>query len=151
MVEWYGPIRVSEWLRALHLDPDARPPEQSGAYLITVRQWRKTPGCASHPLWVGGQRNRFLRLRLGDLVADSFGLYIDTESSRHIGGRKLFKWCREHRTPFLDLWIAWCTADCHRCLEGDLYDHLKPCGTLLNQNQPGRCSSHTPRLTFFSK
>src|SRR5438093_4768389 len=158
MIKWQGPFCIGDWLRDLHVGNGARPPEKLGAYVISLSQWTDSPASACRPLYVGGQtskktsKNSSLRIRLGPFFSEAFGFFPEDEHgksmrSMHSGGQSTFKWCREQHKSLLDLWLAWCIAECHRCVEVALYNHLKPSGTLLNKVQPSACKDHSPPMT----
>lgn len=137
---WHGPFLIGDWLRRIHLDADLRPPEHHGAYLVSMLPWTGSPTAECQPLYVGGQTGRHscLRSRMGALVSDGLG-FSGNDWGRHSGAQSLFGWCRRNQTSLLDLWIAWCVSDCHRCAEVMLHTHLRPA---LNKVRPARCPSH---------
>lgn len=139
---WVGPIKISGLL-ANCLNPTAPfPPAHGSAYLVTQHPWRNRPTKASVPLYVGGNTGQSERFstRIGDLVADSVGLFTATRG-HHSGGRSIRAWTLDNNVSPLDLYLAWVAPKhCHRCLEVELVAQLDP---LLNKRSPPACTWHT--------
>jgi hypothetical protein len=139
---WVSPCQIGEMLK---WPLDRKPPRRDTktAYVITRGKWDVWPNPDSEPLYVGGTTGKNPRFwtRLGDLIADLFGFYTDAKtSSHHSGARSIRKWCRDNKVSPLELYIAWVKGKtCHRCLETELYERLKP---ILNKSRPPHCQSH---------
>jgi hypothetical protein len=60
-------------------------------YIVSRRQWSKTPTDAAEPLYVGGNTGGAARFctRIGDLVADMHG-FFGNETGHHSGGITLW-------------------------------------------------------------
>jgi hypothetical protein len=142
MIDWIGPFTIEQVLRGCINDSFPKPPESQSAYLVSFEPWTGRPSTKCQPLYIGsntGQSKRF-RTRIGDLLADLFGFFCD-DTGHHSGGQSLHNYCRAERIDPLVLYIAWVkSCDCHRCLENDLYQELKP---RLNKNVPSSCRVHT--------
>jgi hypothetical protein len=149
--KWVGPFRVRVLLNrclADDLTPDDWPPNAGSAYLITRKGWRSQPTAKCEPLYIGGitGKSQRFRTRIGDLLADAFGFYNETNRiGHHSGGKHLHEWCRDHKVHPLDLYIAWIKrTKCHRCLEFNLHRYwttkLEKTGLrLLNKRTPPEC------------
>ena len=138
-VRWIGPMPIEMMLRR-SADPSfALPPAEPSVYLVTRNPWKQSPGDASDPLYVGGVtggKSRF-RDRVGQLVAHLHGLFTE---GKHSGGESLHAFCREGGIDPLTLQLAWADRpSCHRCLEGEVYDELRP---RLNKKRPPACRIH---------
>jgi hypothetical protein len=142
---WVGPVQIRRLLDSC-LDGKTVlvPPEVGSAYLVTRHAWQLAPGAESRPLYVGGitgKSDRF-RTRIGDVMADAFGFYT-AKTGHSSGGQSIHRWCLENQVNPADLHLAWVEGhECHRCLEGRLYEALSP---ELNRNIPSRCTAH-PRM-----
>jgi hypothetical protein len=138
---WVGPFAIEDLLRHSIDESYSRPPESGSAYMVTLHSWQGRPTIECRPLYIGGNtgRSKRFRTRIGDLLADLFGFFGE-ETAHHSGGQSLHRYCRENNINPLELHIAWVKmAECHRCLEVDLYSRLKP---LLNRRVPPKCSDH---------
>lgn len=138
---WVGPFTIEQVLRHSTDESFSRPPESGSAYIVSVDSWRRRPTIDSRPLYIGGTtgRSKRFRTRIGDLFADVFGFFGE-ETGHHSGGQSLHRYCRENHIDPLRLYIAWVKlAECHRCLEVDLYSKLRP---MLNRRVPLKCSDH---------
>ncbi len=137
---WVGPFEIQRFLSRCHTRSFPRPQVSRSCYVITRYHWRKSPDERAFPLYVGGNtgKTKRFRTRIGDLLADAFGLFGKT--GRHSGGQQLYKWCRRQNISALRLYIAWVSGvHCHRCLEVRLCEELKP---QLNRKAPARCKKH---------
>lgn len=155
--EWSTPMRVGELVDRSATDYRVLPPRSNGVYLVTEASWSvsgsdcweaiRTAGA----LYVGGNSSnseRF-RTRIGDLLADLFGMYArgrpgetgdgkSTGTGHHSAGQTLNLWCWLNRKSAADLHIAWQSASaCPRCGEWEAFWRLRP--DLLNVRTPPRC------------
>jgi len=138
---WIGPFPIKELLARCLDHRFPRPPESDSCYLITQRQWKKSPTQKSLPLYVGGTtgNSKRFRTRVGDLLADAFG-FFGSETGHSSGGHHLHDWCYKNKVNPSRLYIAWIKkAKCHRCSEFALYRDLKP---KLNRYTPPACPVH---------
>jgi hypothetical protein len=144
--QWIGPIQVRTLLKSCLDGRRRRPPNSGSVYLVTRKAWSKCPTTKCEPLYVGGitGRSQRFRTRVGDLLADAFGFYNETNRiGHHSGGRRLHKWCKKNRISPLNLYVAWIKGTrCHRCLEIRLHDFLKPSE---NVYRPSYCHAHSGR------
>lgn len=137
---WHGPFRVRDVLENC-FDDHYKPPECKSVYVVSLRPWESEPTPACQPLYVGsntGKSERF-RTRVGDLIADAFGLYC-CDTGHSCGGRKLHEFCRDAKLNPMRLFLGWLSScACHRCAERAIWERLRP---RLNKNRPARCKTH---------
>jgi hypothetical protein len=145
-LKWVGPYRIDELLDQFH---KPQPPESNAVYVVSKKRWHGEPTETCVPLYVGSNtgRSRRFRTRIGDLIADVFGFYVDAgtknKTGHHSGGKTLHKYCVASNLNPKRLYIGWAEeCDCARCAENTIYDQLKPAGTLKNNNRPSRCKKH---------
>jgi hypothetical protein len=135
---WVGPFKIEQVLRHSTDDSFSQPPETGSAYLVSLGSWQGKPTKHCGPLYIGGTtgRSKRFRTRIGDLFADLFG-FFGGGTAHHSGGQSLHNYCRENHIDPLHLYIGWVQmAECHRCLELDLYGTLGP---KLNRRVPPKC------------
>lgn len=140
---WVGPFKIRRLLEScLDRESELVPPAVGSAYVVTKRAWQSAPSRGSELLYVGGNtgKSERFRTRIGDVIADAFGLFSTPKTGHSSGGQSLHKWCFENGVHPFDLHIAWVRgAECHRCLECRLYGALKP---QLNKVRPKACGTH---------
>lgn len=138
MYTWNHPIQLRKLLENCGLESAMLPPDSRSVYLITLHDWQNSPDIASHPLYVGGNKNPDLfSKRVGEVIAAALGFDV-----YHSGGRKLYQWCKNSQINPIDLYISWAmNVKCHRCAEINIYHEMKHYGTLLNKYKPTRCPS----------
>ncbi len=140
-MNWVGSFTIDELLDNV-LDPaHPRPPEGNGAYLVSRRSWTKHPTRDCEPLYSGGNTgtSQRFRTRVGDLIADMFGLFGGPKG-HHSGGQSLYRYCIEHQIHPKQLHIGWFgDCACKRCAENVIFEQFRP---QLNKIQPPRCSVH---------
>ncbi len=140
-MNWIGPYTVDELLDSGLYPTHPKPPEENSVYVISKLAWRCQPTADCVPLYVGsntGKSKRFIT-RIGDLVADMFGLF-GSETGHHSGGQTLHEYCRKNNINPKMLFIGWLkNCICVRCAEVEIYKSLKP---LLNSRIPPSCKIH---------
>ena len=142
-MEWIGPYRIGQLLKnCLQYRTQAWPPDKQGVYVISKGRWKGIPNKGSVPLYVGGNTGKSarFRMRIGDLIADTYGFFKDDESGHHSGGISIHNYCKRNKIHPNKLYIGWTKEiDCYRCAEMKAYKNLKP---KLNKNIPAACKKH---------
>lgn len=150
---WTGPFRVKDILTNCLEEDQPWPPNANAVYLVSKDEWRETPAGSCRPLYIGGNTGRSPRFctRIGDLVADMYGLWHTT--GHHSGGQELYRWCKERNMRPGNLWLGWATSVdpdqwCGRCAEIQTiasvvsdWERRHRVG-LLNRNRSPRCRAH---------
>jgi len=140
-MNWIGPYTIDGLLDLFLAPSQPRPPESKGVYVVSEKEWFRSPTKNCEILYVGsntGKSKRF-RTRIGDLIADMFGFFGE-ETGHHSGGIALNKYCQEKIISPKNLYIGWTQIDgCVRCAENQIYDDLRP---KLCSNRPPRCKLH---------
>ena len=146
-MKWAGPYTIDELLDSFS---NPLPPVDARVYLISREVWMTQPTEECIPLYVGSNKDTstLFRSRIGDLIADLFGLYYkgDGGKGHHSGGQSLHRYSVDHGLNPKLLLIGWTEeCPCPRCLENELYDSLKP---ELNKIRPSRCEIHFSKHTI---
>ena len=149
-MNWVGPVTFDRLLDSGVGGLVPWPPEADGVYVVSERTWDLRPDDTSVPLYVGsntGVSPRF-RTRIGDLVADVFGLFVPGYTGHHSGGQEIFNHCiRNHLDP-KKLYIGWVDdCRCLRCAENWVYEWMEP---ELNIKRPSRCKTHPDARQAFA-
>jgi hypothetical protein len=141
-MNWVGPISIDALLNNGILGLRPWPPEADGVYLITAKPWERVPGPESIALYVGSNtgKSRRFRTRIGDLLADAFGLFVEGWTGHSSGGQWIHYYCKDAGLSPKDLFIGWIdNCRCLRCAENFVFDYLEP---ELNRKRPSRCVTH---------
>ena len=97
-MKWIGPFQISKLLDNMMGNLARKiPPEDKSVYIVSLYRWQGKPTKKCSPLYVGsttGKSRRF-RTRIGDLIADMFGFFVEREQGHHSGGQKLYNYCKE--------------------------------------------------------
>jgi hypothetical protein len=141
-MKWEGPITINHLLDCGISGSDVWPPDANGVYFISEKPWTRIPGDDSVPLYVGSNTGKSLRFRtrIGDVIADAFGLFVKGSTGHSSGGQSIFYHCVDNQLSPKDIYIGWVReCGCVRCAENYVYDWLDP---HLNKNRPPRCTIH---------
>ena len=121
-MEWKGSYQIKDLLNGDWILVDSIP-EKNSVYVVSKSKWTEQPSKEAEILYVGsntGKSARF-RTRVGDLIADMFGLSCE-ETGHSSGGKSLNKYCREEKINPNELFIGWeANCECGRCEESGKY------------------------------
>src|ERR1700728_927669 len=127
-MSWEGPHKISNYLGGLARNPDKRPPEGRGVYIVSEVSWRGAPTRDDNILYVG--QAAYLRFQIGRLLCDLLGFTGDNPSAeeayQHKGGHWLWsRYCLPRRIEPSQLYLGWCsTCICIACAESLLLEMI---------------------------
>jgi len=139
-------VRIGEYLSRVILDPNSRPPDAAGVYLVSRHRWREPSDSSAELLYVA--QARYLRHRIGQLLIELLGFTSDDpvvgEAYEHRGGHFLWhRYCLERRIEPVALNVAWHSQClCLDCAEARLSELV----TVESKPPPSKCGHHDPML-----
>lgn len=152
-LNWKGPFSIADLLARCLDDGPERPPEDKAIYLVSGNLWSGSPTEARAPLYVGSNtgKSRRFRTRIGDLIADMHGLFVERRGNskgtgHHSGGQRLYDWCKDKSVRPGDLYVAWAQRGgkwCGPCAEVKLVTELV--GQWSNKDEAGLLNRRRPQ------
>ena len=145
---WAGPVTFGE-LIDIGVDGGIPwPSEFGGVYLVSGASWERKPDSTCGPLYVGS--STALRTRIGSLLADAFGFFVENDgkiiAGHSAGGQSLYRHCRRIGLSPRSLHIGWVeNTSCLRCAEDFATVWLEPSE---NKIRSPRCREHHGNQTF---
>ena len=147
---WTGPFKLGDYLSRVVKDPESRPPDARGIYVVSERRWLAPPNREAGIIYVA--QAPYLRYRIGQLLTDLLGFTGDDraegEAYEHCGGHRLWhRYCLERGVEPLDLYFAWYSlCECLDCAEAKLVELVTEEWRLPLRS----CSRHSPLLELSS-
>lgn len=96
-MRWVGPVTIDTLLENGVKGLQPWPPGADGVYLVSKKGWVRRPDRVCNPLYVGSNTGKSMRFRtrIGDLVADIFGFFVEGETGHHSGALRFIITVRE--------------------------------------------------------